>query len=156
MRPIFKTGNVVSAVLTHEVDYMLHVTNSQRVMGSGVAKEVRDRIPEAYEAYMDKQEKGSIGYVSKGGYVYNMTAQQYYGYDKRRYLDYGALAECLFEVREDLKKVTIMRKVFKIGIPHYMGSALAGGDWDTVLELVMGILGKNFQIVVYKLEERNK
>ncbi len=152
MRPIFKTGNVVSAVLDHEVDYMLHVTNSQRVYRSGVAKEVRDRIPEAYEAYMATQVKGTIGCVTKGGYVYNMTAQEYYGYDKKRYLDYGALAECLFTVREDLKQVTVMRKVWKIGIPHYLGSGLAGGDWDIVLELVMGILGKNFQIVVYKLE----
>lgn len=153
MRPIFKAGNVVSAVLDHEVDYMLHVTNSQRVMNSGVAKEVRNRIPEAYEAYMATQVKDETGCVTKGGYVYNMAAQQYYGYDKRRYLDYGALAECLFKVREDLKKVTILRKVFKIGIPHHMGSDRAGGDWDTVLELVIGILGKNFQIVVYKLEE---
>ncbi len=156
MRPIFKTGNVVSAVLDHEVDYMLHVTNSQRVMGSGVAKEVRDRIPEAYEAYMDKQEKGVIGTNTSGGNVVNMTAQQYYGYDKRRYLDYGALAECLFKVREDLKMLPVMRKVWKIGIPDHMGSDRAGGDWDTVLELVMGILGKDFQIVVYKLEEDNK
>ncbi len=46
-------------------------------------------------------------------------------------------------------------KNWKMGIPHYLGSGLAGGDWDTVLELVMGILGKNFQIVVYKLEGSN-
>lgn len=151
MRPIFKTGNVVSAVLDHEVDYMLHVSNSQRVMRSGVAKEVRERIPKAYEAYMDSQGKGVTGVISYGDYVFNMTAQRCYGYDSKRYLDYGALAECLFKVREQLKHLKTFRKVYKIGIPYKMGSDRAGGDWDTVLELVMGILGKDFQIVVYKL-----
>lgn len=153
MRPIFKTGNVVSALLDKEVDFIIHVTNAQLVMGSGVAKEIRDRIPAAYRVYMENQVKGETGTVTSDSGVFNMTAQKYYGYDGKRYLDYGALVECLFNVRAELAPLPTLRKVIKVGLPHHMGSDRAGSDWNIVMELVHGILGKNYQLVVYKLEE---
>ena len=155
MRPVFKNGNAVSSLIDGEVDYLIHVTNSKRKMASGIAKEVRSRVPEAYNVYMREQELGKIGQVSVANRVFNMTAQERFGYDGRRYLDYGALAVCLLKVKDDILSIEDTEDVstIKIGLPHYMGSDRAGGDWGIVMELVCGILGENFQLVVYKLGE---
>lgn len=152
MKPIFKQGNAVTALLDREVDFLIHVTNAQLKMGSGIAKEIRERVPSAYESYMDNQIKDITGCISGADGVINMTAQRYYGYDGKRYINYGDLVECLIKTKQRLLVETgMLRKVVKIGLPDHMDSDRAGGDWDVVMELVEGILGKSFQLVVYKL-----
>jgi len=144
-------GNVVSALLNGEITTLLHVTNCQGVMGSGIAKQIKDRVPTAYKAYMKhKPTLGGHSWASVDGAivnicgVYNLNAQEFYGYDKKRYLNYGALATCLEAVAdfEDTDSV--------IGIPYKMGSDRAGGDWEIVKELIEFILD-GFEIRYYKL-----
>ena len=75
-----KKGNVVDALLNNEVDYIMHVCNAQGVMGSGVAKEIKERVPNAYKSYKNLHEFGSI---SECDGVINLVAQEYYGGTKR-------------------------------------------------------------------------
>ena len=44
----YKFGNLLNA----EVAYICHQVNCQGRMGSGIAKQIRDRWPDVYEAYM--------------------------------------------------------------------------------------------------------
>jgi hypothetical protein len=76
-----------------------------------------------------------------------MVAQDGYGQSKR-HLNYGALAECLFEIYAEYVPTS---KV--IGIPYKMGADRAGGDWNIVLELVEYFL-KDFEVIVYELESK--
>jgi O-acetyl-ADP-ribose deacetylase (regulator of RNase III) len=49
----FKKGNAVSALIDGEVDYLLNCVNCQGKYASGIAKEIRERIPSAYRRYED-------------------------------------------------------------------------------------------------------
>lgn len=141
---IYKKGNVVDALLEGEVDCIAHVVNCQRKMASGLALEIKNRIPAAYSIY--HKSEMVLGNVSLDDGVYNMSAQFYYGYDGKRYLNYGALAACLNTVCSNLTNRCV------IGIPYRLGSDRAGGDWNIVLELVEHLIVPYVKdVVVYHL-----
>lgn len=145
-------GNVVDSVLNGECHFMLHITNSQQTMGSGVAREVRERIPSAYTNYMRIPKNEPNVSHSDDFKCFNLTAQQYYGYDKKRYIKYDWLVKCLMELQ--LIEFALCNKFadskLKIAIPYLMGSDRAGGDWVTVCEILTGFLGHH-EIIAYKL-----
>ena len=152
-------GNAIDAVLNGDAHILLHIANCQGVMGSGVAKEVRQRIPSAFSNYVKKLKifntsTDALGSISKSDCynVFNLHAQDRYGYDGKRYLNYGALVQSLMTVLEyDFELQDYFETGdLKIAIPYYMGSARAGGDWDTVCEIVEGVLGHH-EITAYKL-----
>jgi O-acetyl-ADP-ribose deacetylase (regulator of RNase III) len=147
----YVTGNAVDALINGEIDVLLHVCNNKGVMGSGIALEIKNRIPDAYNAYKSSQDELcklylggiSFGWYDVGKFVCNMVAQDGYG-SNRRFLNYGALAECLSKMSKGINVKTV-------GIPFKMGSDRAGGDWNIVLEMVEYFL-KDFNVVIYKLE----
>ena len=81
-----------------------------------------------------------------------MTGKQYYGYDGKRYLKYDWLVKCLLELQnsEFGLQDRFEEGDLKIAIPYLMGSDRAGGDWNTVCEILEGFLG-HYEIVAYKL-----
>ena len=131
---------------TNAVDYLLnlkgspttpllHAVNCQGVMGSGIAKEIKERIPSAYENYRESYatndlKLGTITYSDEDTpWVVNMAAQEFYGTEKR-HLNYGALAACLGQLaleRFDSRPIIV---------PYLMGCGLAGGDWEIVEEML--------------------
>jgi O-acetyl-ADP-ribose deacetylase (regulator of RNase III) len=147
----FKKVNAVSALIDGEVDVLIHVCNNKGVMGSGIALEIKNRIPDAFVAY--KQIPCDLGTCTFGwnfentettyGFVCNMVAQDGYGQGVR-HINYGALAQCL-------SKVKALDNSLRIGLPYKMGADRAGGDWNIVLEMVEFIL-KDFDITVYEWE----
>ena len=164
---IYKTGNVVDALLDGEVDFIAHCCNAQGVMGSGIAKEIKERIPNAYLAYRKHYEmlqerrtlKHFLGDCVEGGRVLNLVGQEFYGYDKKRYVNYGALASALshcyhviqFEVDKELP---IYPPNITIGIPYKMASDRAGGDWNIVLELVGHLVVPYVKdVIIYQMEK---
>tara|TARA_R110000850_G_scaffold269316_1_gene401320 strand:- start:12 stop:512 length:501 start_codon:yes stop_codon:yes gene_type:complete len=162
-----REGNVVDALFNKEVDYIMHVVNCQGKMASGVAKEIRNRVPIAYTMYMNlynfrkEHNKTSVGECSDGGKVLNLHAQEYYGYDNKRYLNYGALAKSLVSAYKQVYSSTgcstdfmgseTIRKPVVIGIPFHMGSDRAGADWGIVCEILEALTLKDITIIAYKL-----
>ena len=157
----FKTGNLVDALLGGEVDYITHCCNAQGVMGSGIAKEIRERIPEAYVEYMfnynmSKRFSGPndfLGEVNCGGNVLNIIGQEYYGMDKKRYVNYGALAAGFGKLAVCVEQLEDKYcDGVTIGIPYKMASDRAGGDWNIVLELIQYLVVPYFKdVFIYKL-----
>lgn len=152
------SGNLLDAFDRGEVDVIGHVVNCQGVMGSGIAKSVRERYPQVYTDYREKcvferdsaNNLGSAQFVSVGGDhgsnrdVVNLFAQNYYGTDKR-YLNYGALAQ-------SLATMSIFYWASSIGFPYKMGSDRAGGDFNIVLEMIEFYF-KNNDVKIFKLED---
>ena len=87
--------NIISGnLLDSKEDYICHQVNCQGVMGSGVAKAIRDEWPEVfaeYRSYIDMcfgTPLGSVCYApinNSNQVVANMFAQSSYGYDGKRY-----------------------------------------------------------------------
>lgn len=151
----FKLGNAVSALLDGEVEFLMHCCNCQNAFGSGIAKEIRERIPSAYEAdtVHHRRANGSIlGSVSTDGSVLNLYGQDYFGRKSSlmndnfsRQLSYVALVEAMLEASKYVPKGST------IAVPYLMGCDRAGGDWSTVLNLMEEIF-IGHKVIVYKLQ----
>ena len=132
-------GDLLDAFDKGDVNTVLHVTNCQKKMGSGIALQIKKRYPEAYTAYLS-DEGEVLGGVTEsceiGAFgdktVFNLSAQRFYGRGRHRYLNYGALADCFKQVAGKMCD----QDPIVIGIPYLMGCDRAGGDWEIVLEVV--------------------
>jgi len=120
-----------------EIDVLGHVCNCQRLMGSGVALQIKNKYPYAYQAYVefDTIHGLDLGTVSWGvdgdKAIANLHAQDNYGRG-RRFIDYEAFYKCL----EDVKGMMLLNEHKKIGFPYRIGSDRAGGDFRIVLAMI--------------------
>lgn len=138
-------GNAIDYVLEDPDNrILLQCNNAQGKYASGLAKEVRQRIPEAYKAYMDSGYKlGTVSY-DPDTLVANMVAQEFYGYDGKRYVDYDMLEKCLLEVRDTFKSSV------EYVVPYHLCCNLAGGDWEVVLHKLRKILS-DYNLTIVRL-----
>lgn len=145
--------NAIDYVLEKPNRQFIHVVNCQGVMGSGVAKEVRLSVPEAYEEYIDAYDNGRLkpGVVTKAKGFYNLAAQEFYGNDGKKYINYGALADCLRITANNLRTVNLLDDI-EVVFPYRMGADRAGGNWDVIVELIEYYLGE-FKITACKIGE---
>ena len=138
--------------------YIVHGCNTLGVMGSGIAKGVKSRFPEAFDAYQKSlasttREKamGSISYVHNPGIcIINAITQFDCGNDKNKtYVDYPALYnafDCINTLirfnTNDLPKV--------LNFPM-IGCGLANGKWNVVSELIEDAISDDIELVLYVL-----
>jgi len=149
-------GNIIDLAENKEFDIILQGCNCFHKMGSGLAKEINERYPEAfladknYSKYGDPVKLGTFTYAkckrndNSEFFILNCYTQFRYGKDGlyNRYVEYGAIRSCLKELK------TFCKKESKIGIP-IIGCGLAGGDWNVVKRIIEEELKeyKNYKIV---------
>lgn len=144
-------GNILDAT----EDIIAHQVNCQKVMGSGLAKQIRNKYPYAYDAYNKycervKDKKDLLGEVCLAVSDYNdktiahLFGQFYYGRDKQ-YTDYEALKKSLTKL---LYWATIYNN--SIALPCNLGSGLAGGDWNIVYKIIEDVF-QDYDVTIYKL-----
>ena len=123
-------------------DVILHQVNCQGVMGSGIAKQVRERYPMVFTQYKEFCNKHSydasflLGLaqcvkVGENNYIVNLFAQDNFGYDGKCYTNYRALQQCLESVRD-----YVIFNGKTIAIPYLMACHRGGGDWNTVYKMI--------------------
>jgi len=151
---------VKGSLLDADLDYYCHQVNCQGRMRSGIAKAIRDKWPKVYDKYMELYHQyltkphgpapllGTIQIVDIGDKcIINMFAQQFYGYDGKRYTSYDAFWSCLGQIRDHLPKGS------KIGFPDHIGCGLGGADWEVIRKMIEVVLGWDYIVYIYKLEE---
>ncbi len=137
---VIKEGNVFDS----SADIICHQVNCQGVMGSGVAKEVRERYPNVYEEYRKLCEThnsytaGLLGTAqivpvddAHSRYIVNCFGQDKYGYDGAQYTSIGALMEAFAFIAENAR-----RNGLKVAMPYKIGCCRGGADWDTVKKII--------------------
>lgn len=140
---------------------IVHGCNAQGVMGSGVAKVIKERYPKAYDRYRKEYEQyhhlklGHIIPVPCGDrindpvnykIIVNAITQEFYGRDGSRYVSYDAVAECM----STINKFFEVYGIDEVAMPQ-IGAGLGGGDWN-VLSTIIESEMKNVKPVVYVLE----
>jgi hypothetical protein len=132
-------------------------------MGSGIAKQIRERWPEVFNAYVKTHKyhikfgfptEDMLGYVEpihiddgdRERYVVNMYSQHSYGYNAQRYTSYDAFACCLHKIS------AFVHKDKTIGFPKNIGCGLGGGNWKVISALIEEILGQDYDVYIYELE----
>ena len=123
-------------------DYIVHGCNAQGKMGSGFAKVVKEKYPQAYEDYLDSYKEDGLllgctysTCVEEDLYVVNAITQEFYGRSKGRYVDYYLIESCFRELVKEFE----FDKVFGYSVRvHYpkIGAGLAGGDWN-IIEVII-------------------
>lgn len=133
-------------IFQSNADIIIHQVNCQGVMGSGVAKQVREKYPVVYEAYRElcsncEPKKRLLGVAqpvvaNDKTTVVNVFSQENFGYDGRCYTDYDALRKGLEVVRDSTDRDT------SIAIPYLMGCHRGGGDWSVVSKMIEEIFNE--------------
>ena len=128
--------------------------NAQGVMGSGVARAIRDKWPEVYTQYRQRYQLAGLrlgdvvlAYTDDGKIVANCITQEFYGRDGKRYVDYDAVAVCM----DKLKEICQRLRIEKIAMP-LIGAGLGGGDWS-VLERIIDENLNLVKAVAYHTED---
>lgn len=135
-------------LLDTDIKHILHGCNARGVMGSGVAKLIRQKWPKAFEDYHIVY--NSVGlelgsYITSaqpdGKTIINAITQETYG-KTGIHISYWAIATIIRNLNnfEDMKYVAMPQ----------IGSGLGGGDWR-VIEGIIENESKRFQPVVYIL-----
>ena len=147
MEIIYKNGNLLDAT----TDVIAHQVNCQGVMGSGVAKQIKDKWPNVFDEYEEycadpwsHQIIGSCLLVTiNNQYVANLFGQAKYGRDGKRYTDYEALYESLERLVAQM--IGINKK--SVAFPYKMSSDRGGADWNVVLAMIESVF-KNTDITI--------
>lgn len=128
--------------------YIVHQVNAQGVMGSGIARQIRDKWPQVWEDYVavvkpNQPDKG-FSYMGKviytevepGLFVASIVGQQFYGRDPNKvYTSYEALEMGFFSVG-----YSAMNRNAEVHYP-LIGCGLANGDWTKVSQIISERLG---------------
>ncbi len=136
-----------------------HSCNTRHIMGAGIAKQIKSRYPQAYEAdkkaYDQEYDKDGqfihwLGKYSKAeieskflpnnkGRIYNLYTQAGMGAGKRQVL-YEDFWQALKNMQEDLLFIqheTGEQQV--LGLPYGISCGLAGGNWGIIKAMIEDI-----------------
>lgn len=143
-------------VLSWKKGVICHQVNCQGVMGSGLAKSIKETWPEVFKHYTNftdcykKDERwrilGESLVVTVGPdlKVANIFGQLEYGYDGKRYTDYCALNRAFKQLRANasLEGMTFY-------FPYNFGCDRGGADWKIVSKMIDFYFGDD--VIICKL-----
>lgn len=133
--------------------YIVHQVNCQGIMGSGLAKQIKEKWPEVNEAYVRKclkQKNELLGTVlpvqtNDGKIICNVFGQYNYGSGKRQ-TSYLALFNGLCEVLKNAKS--------DVAIPANVGCCRGGANWIKVFNFIQTISEDfRYDINIYHYDE---
>lgn len=134
-----KIEYIKSNLLLTDVKHIVHGCNSRGVMGSGVAKAIRDWYKLAYQDYEDVYNSNGlalgdivVSVQPDGKTIHNAITQQDYGRDSSRvYVSYWAIAEAFRKINQwGIKEIALPK----------IGAGLANGDWNVISAIIENTL----------------
>jgi O-acetyl-ADP-ribose deacetylase (regulator of RNase III) len=151
MKIEYRKGNMFDT----DIKVIVHGCNAHGVMGSGVARIVRDDYPEAYNVYVDVVKAAAYEVIdlmgtvipveTKGKVIVNAITQHDYGRDGKRYVSYDAVSDAMIHIND----WCVARGEKHVAMPQ-IGAGLGGGDWNVIEAIILSEL-TDVQPVVYIL-----
>lgn len=151
---ISKTGNLFDHVQgkPDAVQVVIHSCNAQGVMGSGIAKTVKELYPSAFDAYAESLKQYQTGFQALGTvssvlltelddpvFIFNLIGQLRYGKDGKKYTSYDAIDAGLMEIDRQFSTLDIP---IEFHFPS-IGCGLGGGNWGVVSQIILHRLNRN-------------
>jgi len=135
-----------------DFDVIAHGCNCWCTFGAGIALNVKNTYPRAYDAdtataYGDSDKLGTYTMWENDDItILNLYTQWNYKGSNGVKADYDAIRNCMILIKEDFGGK-------KIGLP-LIGAGLAGGDWDIISKIIEEELeGEDVTVVIW---ERSK
>lgn len=113
-------------ILTIKRGIIVHQVNCKKVMGKGLAREIRREYPQHYFDYLKKEPQLGDIIVTKINpqlFIVGIYGQDNYGYGGC-FTNYDAFQKGFLRIRELAEKEKL-----SIYVPYKIGCGLAGGDW---------------------------
>lgn len=147
-----KNGNLLEA---NDIDVAIHQSNLFHTFGAGIALQIKNKYPEAFEAdlatqYGDKNKLGTYSYafIQKANiYIVNVYSQDGFAQPNKPATDYEAFKKALIKIKNDFADKII-------GIPYGIGCGLAGGDWVKVYQIIESVFGNSGHCIIYKFQPK--
>ena len=144
-------GNILDPSYTITTDVIVHGCNCFHTMGGGIANQIKRLYNEAFQVdvfetqYGSQDKLGTISFTKHTTPIIVNTYTQYGMSADYQQADYNAIRSTL-----KLVKAQFTRK--KISMP-LIGAGLAGGNWETILSIIIDELSdEDITIVVYQDE----
>jgi O-acetyl-ADP-ribose deacetylase (regulator of RNase III) len=143
-------GNLIEKALNNEFDLIIHGCNCHCNMGGGIAKQIREIFPEAYDADLKTIEGDPF---KLGTYSYAYRNEPYPLIIVNAYTQFHPGPDASYEAIE--KAFVAIKKGFgnvphKIGIPQ-IGCGIGGLEWDQVEKIIDKIFDtEDVTVVIYK------
>lgn len=148
-----KHGDLIQLALAGEFDVIVHGCNCFCTMGAGIAKTIKQKFPQAYQADLEtpKGEASKLGSISQatvttsnGELVVVNGYTQFNWKGRGRKADYEA-------IRKVFKAIKASFSGLRIGYPA-IGAGLAGGDWTVIANIIEEELeGEDHTFVIYQV-----
>ena len=144
---------VIGDLLESPYRLILHGCNAQGVMGSGIAKQIRKKYPQAFEEYYAAYEKdmlwlGDVIFADcEDKIIANGITQQYYGRGGKCFVSY----EAINNVMEDTYDYALKHGLEYVAMP-LIGAGLGGGSWKKISSIIEDRF-TNVIPVVYTLDD---
>ncbi len=141
-------GDLIHLSRQGQFDIIIHGCNCFNNFGKGLARQIREVYPKAYEADLNtrKGDANKLGTYTYAWYPGLMIVNAYTQYRYGRggvYADYDAIERVFLQLAEDIDITS------RIGIPK-IGAGLAGGDWSRIETIINKCLDSfNITCVVY-------
>jgi O-acetyl-ADP-ribose deacetylase (regulator of RNase III) len=128
-------GNLIDLAEAGEFDVIVHGCNCFNTMGSGIAREIRERYPEAYEADAatekgDKNKLGTYTSYNTGKFTIVNAYTQYTFWLPTDQFEYDAFQLLLNNLAIDFPDS-------RFGFP-LIGCGLAGGNKQKIIDMIDG------------------
>lgn len=135
----YQQGNLLTLAKQGHFDYIAHGCNCFHAFGKGIARQIRDSYPEAYEADLLtlKGDASKLGTFSMIRYPEVTIINAYTQY---RYGERGVMADYFAIEKVFLRIANLMEPSDRLGIPK-IGAGLAGGDWTRIEAIIDKCLG---------------
>lgn len=128
-----------------EIQTIVHGCNAQGVMGSGIAKIIREKYPKAYERYVNEHKAnglklGKLVVVPCGDKVkdfdnykiiVNAITQEFFGRENDRYVSYDAVDDVMTRINQFVE----MYGITQIAMPQ-IGAGLGNGSWEVISAII--------------------
>lgn len=144
-------------LLKAKEDILGHQVNCQGVMGSGIALQVKQQHPKAFEVYNQLVDEAkhaqsdrfllgkALVVESNGKYIANLFGQYTYG-SNGQFTLMNALQNSLVKLRQFAESHDLT-----VGLPFKIGSDRGGADWNEVLKLIeTAFEGYEDKLTLYK------
>ena len=147
----YKSGNLLES----NCNFIVHQVNCQGAMGSGIAKQIRDKWLRVYSDYKEtieflylngvvKESSELLGYINGtkvdyfDKYVVNFFSQDKYLPRNKCHTSYDAFRTCCIGLKNFIESAHFegSKEKYTIGFPYKIGCGLAGGDWNIVYNII--------------------
>ena len=132
-------GDLLTMFKDGQFDAIVHQANTKGIMGGGIALQIKDQFPSAYDDYKlicNECSELLTNYArsdTEHGVIFHLFGQSEIG-THRRMTNYAALSTALMGAIDE--RADEIDGTLRIGIPYQMGCGLGGGDWDIVSQLI--------------------